>query len=147
MSYIESHLYSDIVKRLPILCADFLVSHKEKYLLIKRKQPPLANDFWLPGGRILIGESFQDVTKRILLKELSLDINDSHSIIFKGVTNMTFNSSSYGKHLYHTPALILQVDFEDLPSITLDSTSCDYSWSTSLPALFHSNFISLNSNV
>ena len=140
--YINKNLYEKICKNIPILCIDLIISFDRKYLLLNRKNPPLRGEYWLPGGRILLGESFTDAACRIMKKELSIELCDSikSSFVFCGNTNMVYNQSIFGNHKYHTPALVFSIKLNSLPSITLDETSLGYIWSERLPEMFLSNF-------
>ena len=139
---INKNLYEKICRNIPILCIDLIISFERNYLLLNRKNPPLKGEYWLPGGRILLGESFTDAAWRIMQKELSLELDDSikSSFIFCGFTNMVHNQSVFGKHKYHTPAIIFSINLKYSPEITLDDTSLDYIWSERLPKIFLSNF-------
>ena len=54
---IPDKIYAEIVQNVPILCVDLLMQDESgSYLLLKRKNEPLKNEYYLPGGRIFIGE-------------------------------------------------------------------------------------------
>ena len=144
---IPAEAYKQIITSVPILCADFIIIYDNKYLLVKRSYPPLQDCFWLPGGRMLLGESLRDSASRILSRELSMRIHEETEIVLAGITNMIYDSSSLGYHVYHTPAIILQIQLYELPCITLDPTSSEFLWSPNLPPLFVTHFLASNSYV
>jgi ADP-ribose pyrophosphatase YjhB (NUDIX family) len=55
----------------PVLTVDAIVEKEDKYLLIKRKNPPLG---WaLPGGKVEVGETVEQAVIRELKEETNLD--------------------------------------------------------------------------
>ena len=74
--FIPEKKYKEIVKLIPILCIDALITNnKNEYLLIKRLNDPLKGTFWVPGGRVLHLEKTDDALVRIMKKELNLNIS------------------------------------------------------------------------
>jgi ADP-ribose pyrophosphatase YjhB (NUDIX family) len=61
---------------MPICCVDTFVYHFEKraYLMIQRTAPPAKGLWWMPGGRVLKGESFYESAIRKVKIESGLDI-------------------------------------------------------------------------
>jgi len=70
MSFIKEHLYKEIIKNVPILCIDLIIMYQDQYLLVKRKESPLKGEWWVPGGRVQIGETVEATAKRKLIEEL-----------------------------------------------------------------------------
>ena len=135
---LDTNTHQLICKTLPVFCTDFIVSFENKYLLLKRTSPPLEGKYWLPGGRLFHQESLLGAARRILLREVGLSYRvhyDKSNVSIYGFTNMMFDSCVYGSHPYHTPAIVLSVELQSLPSIKLDSTSDEFIWSSSLPDL------------
>lgn len=137
MSYISESRFRDVCMSIPLICVDLIVKSHERYLLIRREQPPLQGVFWLPGGRILHGEVFEETIARIAKREVGLDLN---SVVLKskpeliGVSNMCYSESRFGLHSFHTPAFIFSVNIEDDFEVSLDDTSSEYCWSAILPS-------------
>ena len=45
--------YKKVLSAIPIVCVDCLVvNENEEYLLVKRANPPLKGEYWVPGGRL-----------------------------------------------------------------------------------------------
>lgn len=51
-----------------------VVFHNDAVLLVKRKNPPCANEWAIPGGRIKPGESLQQAAEREILGETGVHI-------------------------------------------------------------------------
>jgi len=91
---IGEHLYAQIKRRMPIPCVDLVLHQDNKVLLCKRLNNPLKGEWWLPGGRVLLGETLEEAVHRKAKEELGIGINivrqvktydnifpkDSHSI-------------------------------------------------------------------
>jgi colanic acid biosynthesis protein WcaH len=53
-------------------CVDLLVVHRERLLIMKRKNPPAKGEWFTSGGRIYIGEKIEEAAKRTLNEETGL---------------------------------------------------------------------------
>ena len=70
--WIDEPLYSKIRASIPIATVDLLVVYKHRLLLMLRNDEPAKNLWFTPGGRILLGESFEEAVRRVLEKETGL---------------------------------------------------------------------------
>lgn len=68
-------LYAQIHASMPILCVDVLVAREGQVLLVRRKIKPLAGQWWIPGGRMLRGETIKEAVLRICRDEVGLKVN------------------------------------------------------------------------
>lgn len=131
MSFIDEVLYGNILKNIPILCIDLIISHKNQFLLVKRKQEPLINEWWVPGGRVEHGESLDEAAVRKLREELA--IKDFSGLIKYGLYQDQFDKSSFGKHLYHTFSVVYKLKIKNISNIIIDDTSYDWALKNKLP--------------
>ena len=76
ISWIPEDTYKIIKKFVPIACVDvFIEDSKKGFLWIQRNIPPQLNQ-WAPiGGRIIKFESPKEACKRIVKKEVGIDID------------------------------------------------------------------------
>jgi 8-oxo-dGTP diphosphatase len=58
----------------PLVAVGVLVEHDGKYLLIKRKKPPAAEHWAVPGGKVEYGETLENAAIREVKEETGLDI-------------------------------------------------------------------------
>ena len=58
----------------PILTVGGIIFIDNKAVLIKRKHPPEAGRWTIPGGRIRVGERIDDALKREILEETGIEI-------------------------------------------------------------------------
>ena len=51
---LPENIYKEIISNIPILCVDIILTNKNKnkFLLIKRNNEPLKNEWWIVGGRV-----------------------------------------------------------------------------------------------
>lgn len=135
---IPKKLYIKICKNIPILCVDIIIKYKNKFLLVKRKNEPLKNSWWLVGGRIKINENGIIAAKRKLNEEINLKVQ---KFKFVGFFEKKFNVSNFYKNeLYHTVSLVFLCHINDLNKIILDEQSSKWKLSKKLPNIFLKNF-------
>lgn len=134
MSFIEKDLYKKIIKNIPILCVDIVIKFDKKYLLVERKENPMKGKLWVPGGRVFIGETSEEAANRKLVEELGIDLDDE--LMFVGIYEDFFDSSSIGEHLYQTVSIVFQINLKKLPSIMIDNTIRSWKLNHQLPERF-----------
>ena len=64
--------YGKVLDNVVVGCVDVVVLHKNKILLEQRKVHPIKGEWWIFGGRILIGEELNQTAQRSVLRELGL---------------------------------------------------------------------------
>ncbi len=102
---IPEHKYRDILKHLPILCVDIAIKIDGGYLLVKRKNEPKKDKWWVPGGRLHKGETAEEAARRKVKEETGLDIKGIMPI---GYYECVFRKSSFGEILggYHALSIV-----------------------------------------
>jgi colanic acid biosynthesis protein WcaH len=134
MGFIQEDFYKKIIRNIPILCIDLIIKYQDQYLLVQRNQNPLKGVWWLPGGRVQIGETIEEAAKRKLIEELGLVLNDSFEVV--GLYEDIFNKSSFGLHVYQTMSIVFQIILKESPSINIDITSSNWGFKDQLPERF-----------
>lgn len=138
MKKIPTKTYKNIIKQIPILCVDIVLKHRGEYLLVKRKNNPLKEEWWVPGGRIFIEEKAEEAVKRILKEELGIKAKILGSfgyfeIFFKGKNNY------FGlKEKTHFVSIVFLAEPISL-KVKLDGQSSDWKWADKLPKKFKIN--------
>ena len=97
--------YQKIIKSMPIFCIDFLISFQNKYLLIKRKEEPLKNLYWVIGGRLMFKEKITHAAKRIQEREIGTYFSNFTEI---GFSNYFFPDKQNSRAT-HTPTLLFHI--------------------------------------
>lgn len=139
--FLDIDLYKEVVKSVPILCVDMLLTSDSSkgYLLVKRTQEPMKGHKWPPGGRKFINEHFVDSALRIAQSELGLGKKDLEiSSEIAGLYSDTFTQSSFGIHTYETFSIVVRGKIKTacLERIRTDETIESFSFETNLPDRF-----------
>jgi len=73
-TFLPDDIYSQVLDNIVVACAEIvLLNNKGEMLLAKRQQEPQA-DWWIIGGRMKPGESFEQAAARNIKRELSINI-------------------------------------------------------------------------
>src|SRR5215510_12408575 len=68
--------YKKVLSAIPIVCVDCLVvNENEEYLLVKRANPPLKGEYWVPGGRLYKNERILDAVHRKMREEIGIGVD------------------------------------------------------------------------
>lgn len=133
--FIQEKLYKEILNYLPLLCVDLIITNKEsRFLLVKRVNAPLKDEFWVPGGRLFIKENVFDAAARIMSSELGWSCNiDELKLV--GLYQDLFKENSFHSDVdYHTVSLVFEfAELNDDKSVNLDVQSSEWKWSDNLP--------------
>ena len=131
--HIKEEIYSEIVKSIPIVCVDAIIKKDNQFLVIQRKENPLKGEWWVPGGRVHLGEELVVALMRKLSEELSINIKSSYKLV--GIYEDFYNSSSFGEHLYHTISFVYEFNIDEMNDldIFLDSTISKWRFQNNLP--------------
>ncbi len=125
--------YKKIISTVPIVCVDILLKLDNKYLLVKRKNNPLAGEWWVVGGRLNAGESAVEACARKVRQEVGLNISN---FIFKGVYEDQFDCNAFESKPYHTISLVFESELEASQNPLLDDQSDDWGYFDKLPDRF-----------
>tara|TARA_A100001388_G_scaffold235264_1_gene188810 strand:+ start:3072 stop:3506 length:435 start_codon:yes stop_codon:yes gene_type:complete len=129
MNYLPTEEYEKIIQSMPIFCIDFLISFQKKYLLIKRKEEPLKNSYWVIGGRLMFKETITHAAKRIQEREIGTYFSNFKEI---GFSNYFFPNKPKSKAT-HTPTLLLYISVNKMFNPTLDEQHDNFIWSENIP--------------
>tara|TARA_B100001059_G_C17804735_1_gene568395 strand:- start:271 stop:714 length:444 start_codon:yes stop_codon:yes gene_type:complete len=133
--FVPEKLYRDIISYIPIVCVDIIVNKNKKFLLLKRNNPPLKNSWYLPGGRINIGESIEEASIRKIYEELGINVLKKQ-LKLVGIYQDKFDVNSFGeKKNYSTISIVFEINILN-SELILDSQSSKFKWADKLPARF-----------
>lgn len=133
--YLPENLYRHIVSCVPITCVDILIQNqRQEYLLVKRNDEPLRDQFWVVGGRLAIDESMTAACQRKCLGEVGLQIPEE-DFCFVGVYDDSFESNAFQAHiLYRTISMVYRTSVPDDVTVILDQNHSEYIWTADLPS-------------
>jgi colanic acid biosynthesis protein WcaH len=121
--FIRTELYNIILQAMSVPCVDILVTNKaNEVLLIKRKNAPAKDEWWIVGGRILFGEKRIDTAKRKVIEECGLEAN-----AIKELTDFEFVFNTPGQQIIHNVSTIYETQV-DSNQVQLDNQSSEYKW-------------------
>ena len=124
--FIPEEQYNEILGLLPICCVDIVIKHQRynKVLIIKRgESETYGGSWWIPGGRVHKGESWNVAVKRKALEETGLNVE----ILYKVQSYEAPEADD--KHFVTTLFVTLVVGDSE---VELDNTSSDYRWVDSM---------------
>ena len=129
MTFIPEQEYQKIMKTMPVFCGDFLIFAEKKYLLIKRKQEPVKDVYWVVGGRLRYRETMAELAERVMIQEIGQSFPEFKII---GYSNYIFPDVPDARAT-HTPTLLHIVPVKKMFEPKIDSEHTDYIWSDKLP--------------
>lgn len=134
--FLPSDLYGRMVRDCVVCCLDCLVvrynptTQRKEALLVQRATEPVKGVWWLPGGRLLKGETFFDAAIRKTRGETGL--TQVKPIQVLGFWNTFFptshwdNKDSQGTQTVQ-PIVLVELE-EPGADVKLDETSEKYRW-------------------
>jgi len=84
---IPPRLYKQITASMPITSVEAMIVKGGALLLMKRKNSPAKGEWWLPGGMVRKGDTFEGALLREVKEETGLDVG---VVRFVGVYNRIF---------------------------------------------------------
>ena len=132
MSFIPADEYARIIEVLPILCVDVVVQNsRSEYLLVKRANEPLKDQWWVIGGRVLKGETLDQAAIRKVREEVGLKVGSVKPI---GYYDDTLETNPFGLSTpLHSVSVVFSASVDDHQQINLDGQSTDWKYSDELP--------------
>ena len=129
--------YNRILGSMPLLCVDGVIRNSAgQALLVKRSNEPLRNRWWVPGGRVLKGETLERAFRRKMHEELGIRVKDFHCVgYFEAVDMRHREINSHGGKL-HSLSIVFESHINNA-DVTLDSQSSDWGYFEKLPARFN----------
>ena len=128
--------YKRILGSMPLLCVDGVIRNSRgEVLLVKRNNEPLKNRWWVPGGRVLKGETLERAFRRKMREELGVRVGALRRLGYFEAAKMPHPGiGAYGGRL-HSVSIIFEAHM-DLTEVALDSQSSDWGYFEQLPAQF-----------
>lgn len=126
---IPSALYKEIIQVLPLVNADVILTHKNKFLLMKRAIPPLKGKWHSIGGRIERGETPEQAARRESREETGLSVEIKH---FLGVENLLENMNGITRHTISI-VFLAHPRSKNIDGLTLNFENKEAQWFTKIP--------------
>jgi ADP-ribose pyrophosphatase YjhB (NUDIX family) len=123
MADIPEQTYKEILKVMPVCCVDLVITHDNKFLLLKRGKQPAKGQWWLPGGRLLKNEKIRHAALRKAREETGLDCEFVKEL---GINEGIFDDGPFGFGV-HTVGVVCMLKAKT-GKVVLDSAHTDYKW-------------------
>lgn len=133
MKEIPIVLYKKIHQVMPIVCVDIVVLYKNKILLGKRLNRPDKGKWWLPGGRVLKGETLKHAAIRKLNEETGIKTKNLKELGF----GETFFKDGPFSGSTHTVNFVFLFRAKKNPNLYLDKQHSEFKWFENIPTGSH----------
>lgn len=122
---ISKDIYKEVVKQLPITCVDIFVYNPQtqKYFTLIRTAAPAKGMRWIPGGRLLKGESFFEGAIRKCDEDAKLEVEPLHVL---NVYSTHFPDSEWEDSTHTVNVVVLAVS--DQEEISLHGPHASAQW-------------------
>lgn len=126
--------YQQMLRRMPILCVDGVILNPQgQYLLVKRTNAPMQGDWWVPGGRVLKGETLEAAFRRKMREELGIEVTILATLgYFEVQHDDDPRGGSDGVHQVSVVFAAVPLNLE----VALDAQSADWGFFDRLPERF-----------
>ena len=140
---ISKEQYTQIIEVLPILCVDIIIQNSRgEFLLIKRANEPLKDQWWVIGGRVLKGETLEKAAIRKVEEEVGLKITDVKLV---GYYEDADETNPFGLYTpLHSVSVVFLAVIDNHQNIKLDNQSSDWKYSKELPERFRLTLVTGN---
>ncbi len=123
MADIPEQTYKEILKVMPVCCVDLVITHDNKFLLLKRGKQPAKGQWWLPGGRLHKNETIRHAALRKARQETGLDCEFIKEL---GINEGIFDDGPFGFGV-HTVGVVCWLKAKT-DKVRLDADHTDYRW-------------------
>jgi colanic acid biosynthesis protein WcaH len=132
--HLPAEEYQQMLRRIPILCVDgVLTNDRGQYLLVRRINAPMKGDWWVPGGRVLKGESLEGAFARKMREELGIPVTILGPI---GYFEVQHEDDPRGEgDPVHQVSIVFAAEPQSL-DIRLDGQSAEWGFFDRLPERF-----------
>jgi colanic acid biosynthesis protein WcaH len=127
---LPSEEYKNVLSAIPIVCVDCLVVNESgEHLLVKRANPPLKGEYWVPGGRLYKNERILDAVHRKMREEIGIGVD---VVTILGILEFFAPANEYSEGGVHTISIVYLVKPLSY-DIKLDGQATDWGWFKELP--------------
>jgi colanic acid biosynthesis protein WcaH len=122
--------FAQLIRIAPLVSIDIIcVDADYRVLLLKRKDKPAKNCYFVPGGRILKNEAIGEAFERILNSETGLN-EKFEAAQLVGANDHMHKTNRYGHNGYGTHYVVLayEIRFPEKQRMKVDEHHSSYIW-------------------
>ncbi len=124
--------YKTIIASTPLISIDLIVRNNQQQILLgKRLNKPAQGSWFVPGGRVLKGESLEGAFKRLVAVELGIKEQaiESYKAVFKGVYQHYYNDNvTDGDFTTHYVVMAYEIEIKYVLSELPKEQHSNYKW-------------------
>lgn len=132
--FIPQDLYDQILENMPIACVDIAIIADGAVLLVRRKDAPARDQWWVPGGRVHKGETMREAALRKAREEVGLECHVG-PIVHTAETIFPDGPNGIPVHSINSCFFMYPVDAGHTPH--LDDHHADSRWVDHIPGDLH----------
>lgn len=133
--------FKNIISLTPLVSLDFIIEYMDKFLLGKRINDPAKGFYFVPGGRILKGETLKNTCRRLTKNELGIVIDFSkmkfHMNMEHIYPNCVFDNTI--KTHYVCLSYYYKLNKEEYTKLNLDDQHSETVWLSKKDLIHHIN--------
>jgi colanic acid biosynthesis protein WcaH len=133
MQKIPFESFKEVVKHTPLISIDFIFENPEGEILLGWRKNNPAKGFWfVPGGRILKNEKFEDAFRRIAKSEVGVNISIGDTS-FLGIYEHIYPNENFADDpSFDTHYIVLAYRYKLSEKLTTlpEEQHTDYWWAT-----------------
>jgi len=108
VDWIPEEEWATVVRNVPIVSVDLLVSTTEGVLLVERRNRPAKGEWFVPGGRVHKGERLVGAVQRVAREELGVEVEIEASLgAYEHLYDDAAVDDAGGKHYLANGFLVL----------------------------------------
>lgn len=126
---LDVETFKNVIAHAPLVSIDLCIVHERKLLLGQRRNEPLKDVWFTPGGRILKGEAWSECLQRVADLELGLRASEFGDFRLMGIWDHFYDNSAFSKnistHYVNLPHYIVS---EHSPKVRADDQHLGMKW-------------------
>ena len=134
LSWIPEETYRTILATTVIACVDVAIVNEGKILLVKRKDRPAKDQWWLPGGRVFKNELMKKAAYRKALEEVDLQCRVG-PIVHTAETIFEDGPGMIPVHSINSCFLLYHIDRNFI--VKINEHHSNYNWVSQISSKFH----------
>jgi len=126
---LTTEAFKFVIQNTPLISIDICLVCNDKLLMGRRKNEPLKNEWFTPGGRVFKNETWQDCLKRVAKCEIGFVVQDAGDFRLMGVWDHFYkNSAMDGTISTHYVNLPHYCHLKKQPVLKMDDQHDNLSW-------------------